>query len=166
MDDDAIAQKPDAPAPLGLLASLAFWVSLFAAAGLFAAATLSGQFLEAGRREDSLDAETHRVEELALEIHRLELEIRALETDSDYIAAVARRTLSRDDAGTSSQAATPASAPASPAMFPATDRSIVGIWMQRIAGDGLLRSRLLMGAAALVLFGFTFLHERSRSASG
>lgn len=142
------------------MVSVCFWVSLLVAGALFAAATLSGKFLETERHTAQLAEQTSRVEQLALEIRRLELEARALETDSEYIAAVARRQLGAKPGGPVI-AIHAVEKPGSVAMATFDPRlDPVRPWMVRLASDSLLRARLLTIAAALVLFAFTFLHER------
>jgi len=134
-------------------------LSLLVAGGLFAAATLSGKLLETERHAGQLALQSARVEQLALDVRRLELEARALETDADYIAAVARRKLAGES--TSPLPAHPTPAVEAVSTFRIDPRfEPLRPWMLRIAGDSLLRARLLTAAAALVLFAFTFLHER------
>jgi hypothetical protein len=147
------------PRASGAFISLSFWFSLLTAAALFAAATLSGKILDTERRAAEVAVEANRVEQLALEVHRLELKAHALETDPDYIAAVARQKLGP---GTKAPPDPPETLTISPAIEASIDPRLEPLrpWMQRIAADSLLRARLLMAAAALVLFGFTFLHER------
>lgn len=158
------------PSPSGLFVSLSFWFSLLTAAALFAAVTLSGKILDTERRAAEVAVEASRVDQLALEVHRLELKAHALETDSDYIAAVARQKLTPQSPRTASVGPNVPDRPldaASNLHTPiASDArlEILRPWMQRIAADSLLRARLLMAAAALVLFAFTFLHERSARA--
>ncbi len=155
------AAVADPPRASGTFISLCFWLSLFFSGALFAAATLSGKILDTERRASELATETATVEQLALEVHRLGLKARALEADPDYIAAVARRKL----AGEPVTDATPRSQPTPLAVTPPTplDPRLETLrpWMHRIASDSLLRARLLTIAAALVLFAFTFLQERS-----
>jgi hypothetical protein len=157
----------ESPRASGALVSLCFWLSLLVAGGLFAAATLSAKLLETEQHAAQLADQSSRVEQLALDVHRLELEAKALETDPDYLAAVARRKLA-GESGSTSQPAQGADAPRSPvdpgAFRPAStlDPRLEPLrpWMIRIARCELLRARLLTIAAALVLFAFTFLHER------
>lgn len=127
------------------------------AGGLFAAATLSGKILETERHAAELSVQTARVEHLARDVQRLELTARALETDPEYIAAVARRKLAAEPAAPGAPRTEPTSVPTS-----TLDARLEPLrpWMLRIAADSLLRARLLTVAAALVLFAFTFLHER------
>lgn len=154
------ANADTAPRASGTLVSLCFWLSLLVAGGLFAAATLSGKFLETERHATQLADQSTRVEQLALEVHRLEIETRALETDTDYIAAIARQELSPNPSATTivpriiEKPIQARIATFDPRLDP------VRPWMVRIASDTLLRARLLTIAAALILFAFTFLHER------
>jgi hypothetical protein len=156
---EPVAAADAAPRASGAVVSLCFWLSLLVAGGLFAAATLSGKLLETEHHAVQLADQSSRVEQLALEVHRLELEAKALETDPDYLAAVAHRKLA-GDSGRSSNVPTPAAASLPPAFSLDVRLEPLRPWMLRIAGDSLLRARLLTVAAALVLFAFTFLHER------
>ncbi len=137
---------------------------LLGSACLFAAVTLSARVLETEHQAQELAEATARVEQLALEVRRLEQEARALETDPDYIAAVARRKLGRNATGSPRQPTATESARIAVRPEPLLDPRLEGLrpWMQRIATDSLLRARLLTLAAALVLFGFTFLQERGK----
>ena len=154
---DSVAAADAAPRASGVIVSLCFWLSLLVAGALFAGATLSGKILETERHSAQLAEQTARVEQLALEIRRLELEARALETDPEYIAAVARRQLGGKAVVAASEGARPAFV-ASVTFDPRLDA--VRPWMIRLASDSLLRARLLTIAAALVLFAFTFLQEQ------
>ncbi len=156
---DPVAAADAAPRAPGSLASLCFWLSLLVAGGLFAAATLSGKLLETEQHAAQLADQTSRVEQLALEVRRLELETKALETDPDYLAAVARRKLAGEPVKAAA-APKPATASLVPAFSLDPRFEPLRPWMIRIAGDSLLRARLLTIAAALILFAFTFLHER------
>jgi hypothetical protein len=148
------------------MVSLCFWLSLLVGGGLFAAATLSGKLLETEHHAARLADQSSRVEQLALEAHRLELEAKALETDPDYLAAVARRKLAGEPADSKATTGTVA-LPSQPAFTLDPRLEPLRPWMIRIARCELLRARLLTIAAALVLFAFTFLHERPvRVASG
>jgi cell division protein FtsB len=144
----------------GTYVTLTFWLSLLVSGALFAAATLSVKILETERHTNELASQSARVEQLALNVHRLELEVRALETDTDYIAAIARQKLGGRPATPSIPARIVESPPQvtigsfDPRLDPLRP------WMIRIASDSLLRARLLTIAAALILFAFTFLHER------
>lgn len=153
------------PAPLRETAvSLAFWVSLLMSAGLYAAATLAPKVTALESREQELRAQAARVETRVAEVDRLLREAHALETDGDYLAAVARRRLGVRNSDElvleSSSGAAPAAAERLPTL-PAPTRFASALAM--LSRDGLLRSRLLVASAALILFAFTFLHARSRS---
>ena len=161
MPSEPVTAADPAPRASGALVSLCFWLSLLIAGGLFASATLSGKLLETEHHATQLADQSSRVEQLALEVHRLELEARALETDPDYFAAVARRKL----AGESTEPAATqkhVTISATPAFIIDPRFEQLRPWMIRIASCSLLRARLLTIAAALVLFAFTFLHERPR----
>ncbi|QDT57424.1 hypothetical protein Pan44_54930 [Caulifigura coniformis] len=155
-----LANADPAPRVSGTLVSLCFWFSLLIAGALFAAATLSGKFLETERHTIQLADQSARVEQLALEVRRLELEARALETDPDYVAAIARQKLATNPARSTIAART--IEPPVQARIESIDPRLDPLrpWMIRVASDNLLRARLLTIAAAIVLFAFTFLHER------
>jgi cell division protein FtsB len=163
--------EADAAAPeegaAGLVLSLAFWLSLVVAAGLFAMGTLSPKVVTGWRHAAELERQTARVSALAGEVERLEREAHALESDPDYLAARARQDLGLKPEGTrlikvlgDAPLASVVEEPVEPVESPAPFL----IWVQRVAGDSLLRARMLTVAAALVLFGFAFLHERRRVA--
>ena len=147
------------PGTRGLVISLCFWVSLFASGGIFGAVSLSGKLLATEHHERELAAATARVEQLALDVRRLEIEAKALESDPEYIAAIARQRL---NAGAMASAAQVSVQPPRAVAAP-TDARLDPIrpWLQRIASCSLLRARLLTIAGALVLFAFTFLQERA-----
>lgn len=149
------------PSARGLYISLAFWVSLLAAAGMFAAATLAPKLTSLQRREAELATVTQRVQRLVEDVTRLEQIGHALQHDADFIAARARRQLGLPTAGELQlpvMVTAPQEEPPVATAVPEDD-----LLIRRLAGDSLLRARLLTGSAALVLFAFTFLHERRRS---
>jgi cell division protein FtsB len=146
---------------LGVLVSLAFWLSLLTAAAMYAGATIAPKTVSLQRREDELTRQSQRVEALATRVGELELVAEALQNDPDYISASARKQL-----GTKADGETliPVESRETPA---AEDVAVIAsTWpssmIARIAGDSLLRARMLTAAGALILLAFTFLHERSR----
>jgi cell division protein FtsB len=143
----------------GLWASLAFWIALFGASGLYAAATLAPKQASLADRNRELSRQSSRVAARALEVERLSRQVHLLETDPEYLATIAKYRLGRVDAGETrlETSASPQSIRDEP-MRLETPIAWYQPALTQIAGDSLLRSRMLLGAGALVLFGFTFLH--------
>ena len=159
-NEDAAAPKDGAA---GLVLSLAFWLSLIVAAGLFAMGTLSPKVVAGWRHAGELERQMARVSALAEQVERLENEAHALESDPDYLAARARQDLGLKPEGTrliKVLGDAPLAATVEEAVDPAEPPAASLKWVERVAGDSLLRARMLTIAAALVLFGFAFLHER------
>lgn len=144
-----------------MFVSLAFWLSLLTAAALYAGATIAPKTVSLQRRENELTRQSRRVEALATRVGELELVAEALQNDPDYISASARKQL-----GTKADGET--LIPLESRETPQPENSTVATvtWpssmIARIAGDSLLRARMLTAAGALILLAFTFLHERSR----
>ncbi|MBX3443288.1 MAG: hypothetical protein KF774_12860 [Planctomyces sp.] len=176
MDDDRDSTTSDVAASsdwaddwrAGLL-SCAFWLTLLVAACLYAAATLGPKVVSLTVRQHEALRQAARAAGLAADVEQRELEMRAFERDAEFVAARARQGLRLSAPGEILIPAAPAST--RPAAPPA-DAPLPPLWPQlrELAENGLLRARLLTTAAALVLFGFTFLHDRrpvprSRAAS-
>ena len=146
----------------GLFVSLTFWISLFVAAGFYGAATLAPKIVSLQRRENELAAQTQRVESLATQVGELELVVNALENDPEYIAAAARRQLGRPAVGESLIPIQKEGPP--PIEVPdQTSPNWQSAVVSKLAGDPLLRTRLLTASAAIILFAFTFQHVRPRT---
>jgi hypothetical protein len=107
------------------------------------------------RNERELAQQSARVLVKAAEVERLAKVAHALQTDPDYVRAVASQRTRVD--------AVPADPTSRPPLVPvASSRPWYQPVAEKVAGDSLLRARLLLLAASLVVFGFTFLHARER----
>jgi cell division protein FtsB len=146
---------------LGLIVSLAFWLSVLTAAALYAGATIAPKTVSLQHREDELTRQSRRVEALATRVGELERVAEALQSDPDYISASARKQLGTKVEGETlilvESRETPS--PEDSAVLATTSPATM---IARIGGDPLLRARMLTAAAALILLAFTFLHDRSR----
>jgi cell division protein FtsB len=141
--------------------SLLFWIALFTAAGLYAAATLSAKAIVLDDRTRELARQSARTVQLAERLEHLERLAHALESDPEYVAARAHQDLKVKTPGAVVLVpeATPITAAVNPSQVVAP-RAWYWPWLDRVARDSLLRNRMLLASAVLVLFGFAFLQER------
>lgn len=170
-----VTSQPPSASPVrplwsGLL-SLFFWLCLLIAAALYAGVSLAPKYIawEAWNRQ----YQTNQWELVGLEqrMSQLEQVVAALKDDPQFSAELARIEF---DALVPGEEVIPVSdgltyrpaAPVETAGTPATHSTPPWKpWISAFASDAELRTRALTVAAALVLLGFTFLHD-SRTVTG
>lgn len=153
--------------PRRTITSLLFWLCLFAAIGMYAVCALSARVVVWA----DLDRE-HRTRQAELigrqrEVRHLQRVADALETDPDFAARLARSELAASTPG-----AEVIPLPEELAYDPLATSSeapnavIADAWFvplfRRVAADDVLRQRLWVGAATLLLFAFGVLHNGAR----
>lgn len=150
----------------GVVISLAFWLTLFIAAAIFAAVSLAPKLAAyLALQEKHL---SQQLELVALEQQQTELErvIAALKDDPQFAAELARLEFDAIRPGEeilsveSSLALDPNSRLAT-VITPSAQQSTLKPWVAVLAEQGSLRSGLLVGAGLLVLLAFGWFHESS-----
>ena len=153
---------PPAPASPVRAVSLAFWLCLFTAGLLYAAGALAPRLSEWTAVRHDYIRRAHRLQALEEEIDYLERVRKALRTDPEFVRRLTRAAADRgsDD---------PDLIPVSGTLVFGSERELLkrlpeidppfgAAVIRRLAVDSSLRTGLLAGTAALVLFAFTVLN--------
>jgi len=155
----------NAPRPrYGWVISLAFWLTLFLCAGMYAAVALAPKLLRYAETRNRWRTNQQRLVMLEEKVGYLRQVARELQHDPEFAAELARIELNASRPGeeripvdetlrldaVNPAVVKPEEAFEHPWYLPA---------LQQLAGNAALRRALLMAAAALLLFAFVFLHE-------
>lgn len=144
----------------GFLLSLLFWLCLLAAAMLFASVTLAPKVLEQARLKNEFDAGQHRLVQIEQQNEQLERVVGAIREDPEFAAEMTRIEF---DAVRPDEEIIPVEPSLKLGPQLAMPRPVVPVpatWYQPyltpLATDVVLRQRLLIGAALLVIVSFTW----------
>jgi len=152
------------PQSRALLASIAFWLTLFTAAGLYALVALSPKITECFQQQARWRKNQEKLVRLERKVQYLKQVERALESDPEFAAELARVDLDAAEPGDERipvERRLTLDAERSDAAQPSSETSppwYVAIFHTFSERDA-LRRWTLVAAAVLVLFAFTFLHE-------
>jgi hypothetical protein len=145
--------------------SLAFWISLLAAALLYAAVALSPKYLSYLELRSRYYAGQIRLVRLEKQVHYLQRVEEVLETDAEFAAELARSDFGASGPGEERIPVDPElrlDGEASPAAMEALPHPALP-WhtplVRAMATNARLREGALVVAVALTLVAFTFLHE-------
>lgn len=149
----------------GTILSLAFWLCLLSAAGVFAGVTLSPKLLTRQTLAERYREQQFRLLRIEQQVEQLDRVVVALDRDPHFAAQMARLEFDVARPGEElipvDQALTLGTATEQPP--PERGRSVEAqSWqptLERLATDRVLRWQLLAAAAALVVLAFTFLQD-------
>ncbi|MSR58031.1 MAG: septum formation initiator family protein [Planctomycetaceae bacterium] len=160
------ADSPNSPRPLAGLRSVAFWLCLFVAAGLYAAVVLSPKWLVFSALAHQFESNQRHLLELNQRVERLRKLAAALESDPAFAREEARSEF--DLLRPQEQRIrfeSPVTLDVGPARLarksPQNAAAGYSAWLRQIAGSRRLVDSLLAVAAGLVVFAFGCLYERS-----
>ena len=160
---------PDQLTPRSAIASLLFWLCLFAAVGMYGVCALSARVV--AWADLDLEYRTRQAELIGRqrEVRHLQSVADALENDPEFAARVARSELAMQSPGSEVIAVPddltfdPLAQASNAPEIAVTDAWFVPVF-RRVSADDRLRLRLWIGAAALMLFAFGVLHNGPRRA--
>lgn len=159
-----VAGRPPSPWA-GIAVSLAFWSTLFVAAGLFAGVALAPKVVTWRLLQNQIDHQQRKLLDLEYQVEQLARVVTALDRDPVFAAEFARVEFDALRPGEEVLAME-----ASLSLNPLQKKSVAispevpapHPWMDRLtplATNGSLRWQLLALSAGLVLFAFTFLQD-------
>ena len=155
----------------GTLFSLGFWCSLFVAAGLYAAVTLSPKLRSVRELDQVRYEQQRRLLHLERLTEQLSLVVEALEHDSQFASEITRLEFDAARPGEeliqvdSELTLSPVSVSNTQAPAPHAVADTWQVTLDRLSADDHLRLRLLGSAALLVILAFTFLQDTPHSPS-
>lgn len=156
---------PDSPeTDRGWIVSVLFWLCLLIAAGMYGAVALAPKYLDYLELEAEHRAGQVQLAALSRRVGTLEKVAHALETDSAFVAELARIDLDAAIPGEERIAVAPEhrldARPAVPVPAPGA-ATLPGHapLVRAFAHDRGLRKTLLIGSAAIIIASFTLLHE-------
>lgn len=160
---------PDQLTPRSAIASLLFWLCLFAAVGAYGVCALSARVV--AWADLDLEYRTRQAELIARqrEVRHLQSVADALEKDPEFAERLAQSEFGTQTAGADviplpdELAYDPLAKEIDAPQLAAADAWFVPVF-RRVAADDQLRLRLWIGAAALLLFAFGVLHNGPRRA--
>lgn len=157
------SDSTDGEPTTGWFVSLAFWLTLFLAAGMYAAVALAPKLERMIRLRADRMANQTRLVNLESRVEQLERVVAALEHDAAFSEELARLRYGSNRPGDQV-----ISLPAG-LQLDTTNPQVVNSqpelpWyysaLRQFSGNSWLRAGLLTGAGAVLLFGFGFLHGR------
>lgn len=168
----ATADTPPPPAddPSGVAVSLTFWLTLLAAAGLFAGVSLSPKLSAYLKLQEQFRTQQQELVDLEQEHRELDRVIAALKDDPNFAAELARLEFDAVRPGeeilsVDGSLALEPHAISKPHESRAVTRSAWQPWVEVLAYYQPLRTALLAAAAILVLWAFGWLQDRSDAVS-
>ncbi len=148
----------------GWLISLAFWLSLLAAAVLYGVVALAPKYLAHLELQNRYHAGQVQLVQLEQQIHHLERVANALENDPHFADELARRDFEAARPGDERIEVEPGLTLDAPINVSAPERQVrslpwYGTVLGAMVGNRRLRNMTLLVAVGLTLVAFTFLHE-------
>jgi cell division protein FtsB len=153
----------------GWLASLLFWLAVLAAAGMYALVALSPKVLAWHEERERWRSNQERLVRLERKVHYLKQVAQALESDPEFAAELARVELNASRPGDerlpvegrlslAAETKTESGKRESEQGTPDSAFRLPLSTLRDFADDARLRRWMLLAAAGLVVFAFTFLH--------
>lgn len=167
----ATAAAPSTPVddPSGVAVSLMFWLTLLAAAGLFAGVSLSPKLATYLTLQEQFRSQQQELIDLEQGHRELDRVIAALKDDPNFAAELARLEFDAVRPGeeilsVDGSLSLEPHAVAKPHQGPTVTRSAWQPWVEVLAYYQPLRTALLVAAAVLVLWAFGWLQDRNEVA--